>query len=135
MQVTSMRRELLLLGLTACPGGPEPVGEFGPTYELFEGTCVVCHGTLQLGELDLSTADLAYDQLVGVGSVTEECGPPHIRVIAGDPDGSLLYQKLADTMICGEAMPSHEGDGPGPPPFDDRELAVVREWIAAGALR
>ncbi len=81
----------------------------------------MCHGDAPSGGLSL--AGNAYDLLVDVPSTIN--GQP--RVIPGDPDGSLLYQKLART-------PPADGGMPMPPgatlPAD--ALALVRLWIEEG---
>lgn len=93
-------------------------------------TAPACHGrTMRLedvGNLDLSTADLAYGQLVDVGSDSEMCaGKP--RVIPGNPQGSLLVTKLRDaTVECGLLMPVGA-------PIDDPSLMRIVNWIGAGA--
>jgi hypothetical protein len=57
-----------------------------------------------------------------------------VRVIAGDPDGSFLMDKLlgADHLAANEGrpMPNVEGNN-GLPQY---ELDAIREWIAEGAL-
>lgn len=85
-------------------------------------TCVDCHGSGGFGGLNMSTEALAYANLVGAAA---NCGSGNTRVIAGDPNGSLLYQKLAGTQTCGQSMPfgsAYTGD-----------LAKVFDWIAQGA--
>jgi hypothetical protein len=56
------------------------------------------------------------------------------RVVAGDPEHSLLYvkivAKLDDTETpCGESMPS----GANREPLTAEQVEQVRAWIAAGA--
>jgi hypothetical protein len=52
-----------------------------------------------------------------------------IRVIPGNPDGSLLVQKLEGTASVGARMP-----GDGPPYLQQTTVDVIREWIQNGAL-
>lgn len=148
-----MRSLPLLLLLGACPVGADLVdagdavdaGVTGPgfadTYALFTGHgCDGCHspGGPPQGDLDLSTEDVAFAQLVGVVASGPFCGQsPHTRVVAGDADASLLYQKLALTQDCGLGMPMHEGPGPpgGAQTFTADELLVVHAWIVGGAAR
>ncbi len=80
-----------------------------------------CHGDAPSGGLSL--AGNAYDRLVGVPSTIN--GQP--RVIPGDPDGSLLYQKLARTPPADGGIPMPPG---GAIPAD--ALALVRQWIEQG---
>jgi hypothetical protein len=78
------------------------------------------------GSLDLSTMDAAYDALVvdAVSSI-DGCGR---RVVASDPDASLLMQKLTGTQPdrCGDAMPIGGALG-------QNQLDAIRTWIAQGA--
>ena len=69
-----------------------------------------------------ATADAAADADAGddAGSDT------HIRVVPGDPEASLLYQKLSGSPPCGDMMP------PGQDP-DPEKAQLVYDWIAAGA--
>jgi hypothetical protein len=50
-------------------------------------------------------------------------------VIAGKPCESVLVQKLGVTPPFGSRMPFN-----GPPYFTTAEIALVRDWIAEGAL-
>lgn len=90
-----------------------------------------CHGAAGAafaGDLDLSSAGTAYAALVGVGPHAPGCGT---RVTAGSPDASFLVAKLEgtqDPLTCGATMPS----GSMLPPD---QIALVRAWIAAGALQ
>ena len=94
--------------------------------------CNYCHdrpandksdGNLAMGH---TQAD-AYAALVGHVSTSSKCGNGKALVVPGDPDGSLLYQKMTATPGCGDRMPQ------GADPLTDAELAMVRSWIAAGA--
>jgi len=102
----------------------------GPTFELDvypllvqdnigAPSCVTCHGGIC--GLDLGTAQDAFDNLVNVQS---SCCFPDIHVVPGDPDASVLFQKLG-TPACGQPMPlggTFAGDA-----------NVIRDWILAGA--
>ncbi len=72
--------------------------------EIFEESCVSCHGTMQLGGLDLST----YDALMDSGAV-----------VPGNASGSNLIQK----MEVGTHQATLSAD----------KLETVRNWIEAGA--
>lgn len=51
------------------------------------------------------------------------------RVIATDPDGSFLIQKLEGAMgIIGARMPAD-----GPPYLQQATIDVIRQWIQNGA--
>ncbi|HEX5657845.1 MAG TPA: hypothetical protein VFX59_11650 [Polyangiales bacterium] len=48
-------------------------------------------------------------------------------VVAGDPCGSYLYQKLSDAPPTGARMP------PSGPYFSRSDMALLHDWIAEGA--
>jgi len=92
----------------------------------------LCHGretamAMTVGNLSLSSADVAYMQLVKVSSTSSACsGMP--RVVPGDPAGSLLVQKLRSaTTTCGGVMPV------GADEITDVDLKRITDWISAGA--
>jgi hypothetical protein len=74
--------------------------------------------------------------LVGVAPVPElECGGAGTdRVVPGDPDGSLVVQKIEAAIdplrfaACGDPMPRSGR------PLSRARIDLVRAWIAAGAL-
>jgi outer membrane protein assembly factor BamB len=94
-----------------------------------------CHASEAGGGLNLRTKDLAYSSLVGVaamgmdqGAGTQQCVASGLqRVVAGDPDASLLLQKLEHTQTCGGPMPSASETLPA------AQLQQVRSWIGNGA--
>jgi hypothetical protein len=110
--------------------------------------CSSCHrpggsgaGT---GMLDMSTAPLAYAGLVGVpaagtagGSSGVTCAslaPSQLRVSAGNPDASLLLNKVATKLtgqpsLCGSPMPVPATATP----VTQAQVDLIRAWIAAGA--
>lgn len=81
---------------------------------IFEAKCVMCHGSM--GGWDGSSYE---------GTMTTGDNAP--VVIPGDPEGSLLGQKLLGTHTQGAIMP------PGGK-LPDREIQVILDWIEAGAL-
>lgn len=89
------------------------------------------HGVVSAG-LDLSEIASAYDALVEAPAdeTVGECrGMGRVRLIPGDPEGSLLYEKLTMTEpSCGDPMPRTT-------PLATRELAAIEAWIRAGACR
>jgi hypothetical protein len=121
-----------------------------------KGGCsqVQCHSAaLRAGGLRLDSKATAYDNLVGQkaagpcikdaggtgdgaaamtpGTTTSTvcgCGPSGLtRVVAGNPDESLLVEKLADNAPCGERMPQTGL------PVSAEQLDLVKQWITAGA--
>jgi hypothetical protein len=100
-----------------------------------------CHGAAEQGNLGLSKA-AAYKNLVGVaasGECTPVAGAPEAgafcgcgqsgltRVVAGDPEHSLLVIKLSGSPSCGDMMP------PNSEPIAAALQDLVKQWIQAGA--
>lgn len=81
---------------------------------IFESKCVACHGNF--GGWDAST----YTSVLGTGNNAPV-------IIPGDPENSLLAQKMVGTQSIGNIMPPA-----GLLPED--EVQVVLDWIAEGAL-
>ena len=80
-------------------------------YAIFEQSCLICHGEN--------------------GSYTEALIIEHAaliddgKVVPGDPDGSVFYQRLIETNVA-KRMPL------GQPPLDPEAIETIRQWIAAG---
>lgn len=77
-----------------------------------------------MGDMDLSES-LAYGSLVGVESSNHA---PALRVAPGDPDASVLWNKVNYTEVYGLGMPP---DGSA---LSSEDLATIRDWIEQGAL-
>jgi len=113
----------------APPAGPPPV-TFSQQIQaqILTPTCVPCHtddGRTPAGGLNLKQGS-AYANLVNIQSTGK---PGAIRVIAGNPSGSYLVQKLEGASdIVGLRMPRN-----GPPFLTDAQVALVRQWIQNGA--
>jgi outer membrane protein assembly factor BamB len=94
-----------------------------------------CHASEAGGGLNMRTKDVAYAALVGVAAMgsdpagsAQQCAASGLqRVTPGDPDASLLVQKLEHTQSCGGPMPSAAETLPA------AQLQQVRTWIANGA--
>jgi mono/diheme cytochrome c family protein len=80
---------------------------------IFEAKCTMCHGSL--GGWDGSTY-----------AATIETGDHAPVVIPGDPEGSLLAQKLIGTHEQGTIMPPAGK-------LSDEKIKVIIDWIADGA--
>jgi hypothetical protein len=79
------------------------------------------------GHLDLSSASIAYAQLVNQPPTATGCGT---RVVPGHPEQSFLMQKLMgaqSTTTCGTTMPVGAM-------LPANEIALVGQWITAGAM-
>jgi hypothetical protein len=94
-------------------------------------TASACHGELTQGGLDLRP-DNAHASLVNV----EASSGKYVRVFPGEPDLSLVYQKVAAKTqgfdlgplgISGGAMPTGEGM------LSENDLGLLRAWIRGGA--
>jgi len=119
-------------------GEPEPSADGGAeaTFstifsQVFTGNgcrSQFCHGA-GAGNLSLATRDAAYAALVGVPASGPGCGSSGKLLVApGNPDASLLYEKISNaTPSCGTVMP------PSGLAVSEAQLAQVRGWIAAGA--
>lgn len=103
------------------PGAPTPGAVKGPGFAadilpLFQKQCVACHSATQpLGGWDSST-------YAGV----MESGNHAPVVVPGDPEGSLLIQKLLGSQTIGSQMPPAQL-------LPQEQVQVVIEWIRAGA--
>jgi len=101
-----------------------------------------CHGASKLGNLGMANMKDAYTNLVGAmasgncepampgGAPPPNCGcasSGKTRVVADNPDESLLVEKLAGNPSCGDRMPN-TGE-----PLPDAQQKLVKDWIAAGA--
>lgn len=95
-------------GAAATPG-------FADVQGILQPNCSSCHGTFG----GWSAAD--YDSVLNSG----DNGP---AVIPGDPEGSILVQKLLGTQTFGSLMPPAGS-------LSDSDIRVIVDWIAAGAAR
>lgn len=98
-----------------------------------------CHGGRgSWAGLDMSTIEGAYAALVdqSTGTLVPVDGRATcidsdlLRVSPGDPEGSLLYQKVTGSAECGTPMPPPDSEQKVLTP-DERDQ--VRAWIEAGA--
>ncbi len=90
---------------------------------IFTAHCWLCHPPMANG-MDLS-AQFAYGELVNVPSVN---WAPALRVVPGDPEASVLWNKVNFTETYGLGMP------PNGAPLSSAELQTIREWIEQGAM-
>jgi hypothetical protein len=91
---------------------------------IFTPRCTVCHAGAQAPLGLRLEAGSSYAMLVEVPSVE---APGLLRVAPGDPDNSYLVHKIEGTAAVGGLMPL------GGPPLDAGDIALIRQWIAAGA--
>lgn len=115
------------IGATGCDDleaiAETPAVDFQSAIQpIFDNTCIGCHGASGPAGLDLRAGE-SYDELVGIISTTNTS---RLRVEAFSPETSALF--LA--VNC---------DSPGGPGFrmpgtDPQQRALIRDWIAQGAL-
>jgi hypothetical protein len=79
------------------------------------------------GKLDMSSQATAFMNLVGVAAAGAECGGKGTRVVAGNADMSILFQKVT-TPTCGSQMPL------GGTPLTGAQTEEIQSWINAGAM-
>ncbi|HVT07965.1 MAG TPA: hypothetical protein VHO67_10945 [Polyangia bacterium] len=91
--------------------------------------------------LDMSSQVYAYWSLVDQPCAGPSCSAMGTRVVPGDPDRSILYLKVSDSMPpCGARMPADQMilltkgtsvfSGSALP---DDQQKLIHDWIAAGA--
>ncbi|MBL0126671.1 MAG: hypothetical protein IPP83_04265 [Flavobacteriales bacterium] len=97
-----------------------------PIFTLHCWNCHPVSGALDLGASEASPGvSQAYVNLV---SVVTTGYAPHVRIVPGDPDASVLWQKVTGTGTYGLNMP------PNGTTLSAEELQTIRDWIEQGAL-
>ena len=121
------------VGCGSSPAAPTPPATVSFATQIqaqiLDPGCTSCHtdvGRNPSGGLNLKSGT-AYSSLVGVAAPQK---PGATLVIAGNPSGSYLVQKLEGAAdIVGSRMPRT-----GPPFLSDAQVALIRLWIQNGAL-
>jgi mono/diheme cytochrome c family protein len=117
-QITELVKFIRDLGSDKEKPGPTPapgtVTFTNDVQPIFESECVICHGNM--GGWD----GTSYEAVMASGNHAP-------IVIPGDPQGSLLAQKLLGTHTAGEIMP------PGGKLSDDT-IEIILAWIESGAI-
>ena len=142
------------LSLGCGSGAPPAANSFTKVYtEVIQPTCAndYCHyygvagaNALTPGNsgLDMSSKVRAYWNLVGQPCIGTSCNQIGLRVVPGDPDKSVMYQKLfpAPTLTCGAQMPADINAflANGVVQFSGTALLqedqdLIRNWIQDGA--
>jgi hypothetical protein len=101
---------------------PFTVSYAGQIQPIFNNRCTSCHALNGDGGLDLRTG-VSYGNLVNVPSQ----GYFILRVIPGDPDGSVLYGKVTGNSRFGARMP------PTGLALTALQRQQIRTWILEGA--
>lgn len=104
------------LSLIAAADGPE-ADYLRDIKPLLASRCVTCHGAEKpRGGLRLDTAAHAH--------AGGDSGP---AIVPGAPEESELYLAVLEDRVGGERMPLKRE------PLNDREIGLLRDWIAGGA--
>ena len=135
---------MALVGVQGCGGedGAAEVEEGPPRYAdieatIFQPACTfACHsgGEFAAGGLDMQAPPRT--SLLEVPAKAKVCADSGWRrVVAGRPEESLLYVKVAAKIEgteapCGDTMPA----GVDRPALSAEDIERVRAWIEAGAL-
>ncbi|MCP4292486.1 MAG: hypothetical protein GY780_11715 [bacterium] len=108
------------VGVIEPPGGNDPVSFSTDIQPVFDMNCIGCHGAGGNAGLDLRNG-LSFNNLVGV----EATASTGLRVVVGDADTSVLYQRLFGAMVA-----------PMPPSgvLPESVQSLVAQWINEGAL-
>ncbi len=81
-------------------------------YTVFEQSCLICHG---------ENGSYRESLIIEHTALIDDA-----KVIPGNPDGSVLYQRLIETDVA-KRMPLAQ------PPLAPETIETIRQWIAAGA--
>jgi mono/diheme cytochrome c family protein len=107
------------------PGGPDvtgPVSFAEDVQPIFDSRCTGCHGEGGNGGLDLRSPQ-SYANLVDAGSPNYGAK----RVVPGDPDASVLVDKISGGGRYGSRMP------PTGSALSAAQISTIRTWVAEGA--
>ncbi len=114
-----MKRALQLMCLLALPVVARGEVDYLKSVKpLLQERCYTCHGALK------QKATLRLDTVAAMLKGGES-GPALKR---GAADASMLIKKVTATDLDERMPPLHEGE-----PFNQAQVSVLREWIAAGA--
>ena len=128
------------------PAATPAANSFTEVYaRVIKPTCTndFCHYNgvgIRYSALDMSSKVFAYWSLVAQPSAGPSCYEMGTRVVPGQPDNSVLYQKVSEAMPCGSQMPANVDvlKASGTSTFSGAVLAadqqqLIHDWIAAGA--
>jgi mono/diheme cytochrome c family protein len=103
---------------------PEPTVSFSDDVQpIFDARCIVCHDSDGPSGLTLLSG-ASYGELVGVTAA----GYTALRIAPGDPENSVLYNKITDSGLYGGIMPAVG------PPLTAEQISAIATWIEEGAL-
>jgi mono/diheme cytochrome c family protein len=113
LQLVTLIREFISSPETGQPA-PGQVSFAADVMPIFEAECAVCHGSL--GGWDASS----YEAVMTTGNNAP-------TVIPGDPENSLLAQKMLGTQTIGGIMPPSGL-------LSEEEIQIILDWITAEAM-
>lgn len=109
-------------------GEPSQDAEFSAVFSLLVESCASCHEDSYIPSyIDSNDAEATYAMLLELTPRSDEGGH---YVVPGDPDASLLYEKINPNPAEGTIMPPPTSREPA---LTADEVALVQRWIAAGA--
>jgi hypothetical protein len=95
--------------------------------------CAVCHGMMpkdsangNLGNIK-GGKDAFYNAVVNKPAQGSQCMGKGMYVVPGNPQMSLLLQKLSSTPPCGVEMPVGGM-------LEPDQVKLITDWVAAGAM-
>lgn len=113
----------LYVPLPKAPDAPVDTVHFSTdVLPILTARCWTCHPPM--GGMDLSATE-AYNNLVNTVSMGYA---PAVRVVPGDPDASVFWNKINFTNVYGIGMP------PDGTMLSPEELDKIKAWIEQGAL-
>ena len=115
----------LLLGVGHSPAESPPPGAATVDFQrdvrpILSNHCFECHGpdaATRMVDLRLDTREGAFSKRPG-GSL----------IVPGDPESSLLYQRISHSRPALRMPPSHSKR-----PLNSQQIATLRQWIEQGA--
>lgn len=113
---------------TAQDSGQAAAPGFDEIYALLEASCAQCHTDGYIGIFMVEDDAAATYELLLEGS--PKYGAFEAYVAPGDPDASLLLDKLGAEPSRGDPMPPDSAYGLE---WNEERAALVRAWIEAGA--
>ncbi len=125
--LTVVALPLLLACLAPTGAGDAPLSYAADVENLVLKRCVSCHTA------DDPKAHLVLERGIGYGQLVERPSvqvPEMKLVVPGDPEASYMWLKLTDRADVGSGMPRSLF---GVRKLPDRELELIRRWIADGA--
>lgn len=114
------------VGGAAILGASEPLSYTKDVEPVFVAACGDCHGAKR-PKKGLVLTEQGREHMLGVPSKME---PGRVLLVAGDPEGSYLWAKLAHQHKEGQGMPRTIFSAKKLPA---EQLDLIRRWIEEGA--